>query len=418
MKGYIEVTDTTEWVIPCNIAYYDVIGAFNELKNIEWKQSKNINVNDIVYIYVGNPYKEIKYKCIAKKVDLTEAGRIDDSKFIIDDDNYNSTGRYMELELIEKYDEQQLPLSILRQNGVKSVQGPFRIGRELSKYIASIDSKANYEREVISIPAAGTINLIYRYSIHAHPNDSSRYPYKKALFYTFREKNGVMTRLYELNTTLDLNPEDVSKLDSLDIDIFIKERIRGYIEDRKNSFKFDEQGEYKFYILSEPIYLTNKVSLPKQNNHSYFTIDEIFSGREEIKRCNYNTNRSRSELIDSIKEKSKIHYVEIDNEDIDLNVELEEGEVITKLVKIKKRNALARKLKIENFKAINGRVYCEVCGIEDEVVLDVHHDKVSVAEMEDGHVTKLEDLRVICANCHRKVHGNKITVDRLRELYY
>lgn len=143
----------------------------------------------------------------------------------------------------------------------------------------------------------------------------------------------------------------------------------------------------------------------------------FISGREEIKRCNYNNNRSRRELIESIKEKSKIHYVEIDNEDIDLNVELEEQEVITKLVKIKKRNSLARKLKIENFKAINGKVYCEVCGIEDEVVLDVHHDKVSVSEMENGHVTKLEDLRVICANCHRKVHGNKISVDRLRELY-
>jgi 5-methylcytosine-specific restriction protein A len=95
-------TDTAEWMIPCNIAYYDVIGAFNELKNIEWKQSVNIKVNDIVYIYVGNPYKEIKYKCIARKVDLPLAGRIDDSKFIIDNSNYKNTGRYMELELLEK----------------------------------------------------------------------------------------------------------------------------------------------------------------------------------------------------------------------------------------------------------------------------------------------------------------------------
>ena len=48
--------------------------------------------------------------------------------------------------------------------------------------------------------------------------------------------------------------------------------------------------------------------------------------------------------------------------------------------------------------------------------MDVHHDKVSVADMEEGHITKLEDLRVICANCHRSVHGLKTTVNRLIEL--
>lgn len=48
--------------------------------------------------------------------------------------------------------------------------------------------------------------------------------------------------------------------------------------------------------------------------------------------------------------------------------------------------------------------------------MDVHHDKVSVANMKEGHITKLEDLRLICANCHRKVHGLKVTVDRLIEI--
>ena len=65
---------------------------------------------------------------------------------------------------------------------------------------------------------------------------------------------------------------------------------------------------------------------------------------------------------------------------------------------------------------IYGKLYCEVCGIDDEIVLDVHHDKVSVANMKEGHITKLDDLRVICANCHRKVHGLKVTVDRLIEI--
>lgn len=65
----------TEWIISCNPSYYDVNGAFNELECIEWKQSTNIKVGDIVYIYVSSPFKEIKYKCIARQVDLNSAVR-------------------------------------------------------------------------------------------------------------------------------------------------------------------------------------------------------------------------------------------------------------------------------------------------------------------------------------------------------
>lgn len=129
-----------EWVITCNPSYYDVNVAFNKLKKIEWKQSVNINAGDIVYIYVGKPFKEIKYKCIAKKVDLSSAGRIDDSEFILDNSNYNDYGRYMELSLLVKYDEQQYPLSKLKEHGLKSVQGPSKLNEELYNYIKLIET--------------------------------------------------------------------------------------------------------------------------------------------------------------------------------------------------------------------------------------------------------------------------------------
>lgn len=130
----------TEWIISCNPSYYDVAGAFNKLKEIEWKQSVNINVGDIVYIYVGKPFKEIKYKCIAKKVDLNSAGRIDDSEFMLDNSNYNNYGRYMELSLLIKYEDQQYPLSKLKEHGLKSVQGPSKVTKELYNYIKLIET--------------------------------------------------------------------------------------------------------------------------------------------------------------------------------------------------------------------------------------------------------------------------------------
>ena len=55
-----------------------------------------------------------------------------------------------------------------------------------------------------------------------------------------------MTKLYELNTTIILNPNKISEIDSLDVDIFIKERLKNYINERENKFSFDDkESEYK-----------------------------------------------------------------------------------------------------------------------------------------------------------------------------
>ena len=304
----------------------------------------------------------------------------------------------------------------------KKVQGSRRMSEKLSNYIDDTNNRYSsnkrllYEREVISIPAAGTIELIYKYRIHAHPNSNKRYPYKKALFYTFREKSGIMSKLYELNKIITLNPNNTALIDTLDINKFSKERLKGYIEERNRTYTFHEDGEYKFYILNEPIELLKKVSLPKQNNHVYFTLKEIYSGKEIINRSNEDTINDRFELFDIIKKNSNINYIELENENMDLDTTIIEGKRVVTTKEVKRRNSLARKLKLEEFRKKHGKVYCEVCGIDDELVLDVHHDKIKVADMKEDHITKLEDLRIVCANCHRKIHGLNITVDKLIDM--
>lgn len=113
-------------------------------------------------------------------------------------------------------------------------------------------------------------------------------------------------------------------------------------------------------------------------------------------------------------EDKEFEFVEINEFENSEDIEIEEGTYIRKIVEAKKRNSKARKMKIDQFKKDNnGKVFCEVCNENDVVVLDVHHDLVQVANMEEGHKTKLSELRVLCSNCHRKVHGYKITVDEL-----
>ena len=109
----------------------------------------------------------------------------------------------------------------------------------------------------------------------------------------------------------------------------------------------------------------------------------------------------------------EIDYIEED-ENLNLeSLEFDEGEQIKRVINSRKRNKKARELKFEQVIKRDGKVVCEVCSEDDIVALDVHHDKVEVSDMEKGHKTKLSDLRILCSNCHRKVHGYKLTVDEL-----
>jgi hypothetical protein len=122
-----------KWVITCNPKYFDVIGAFSTFERLHWKQSVNIKVGDIVFIYVGKPLGAIKYETKAVKVDLTEA--IIDSDYIIDGSNYENYGRYMELQLVRNFDDRLLPLKTLKENGLNSVQGPSKVSERLDEFL-------------------------------------------------------------------------------------------------------------------------------------------------------------------------------------------------------------------------------------------------------------------------------------------
>lgn len=70
-----------------------------------------------------------------------------------------------------------------------------------------------------------------------------------------------------------------------------------------------------------------------------------------------------------------------------------------------KKNAFIRK---------HGKLFCERCDLDPvsvygdaaaQVCIEVHHRSTSVSEMALGHVTRLEDLQCLCANCHRFVHA-------------
>ncbi len=134
-----------QWIIPCNINLYDVIGAFKQLRCIEWKQSNHsISVGDEVFIYVGKPISSILYKCKVNRANFSET-RIDDSKFVLNGENYQNYGNYMELELLEEYEAERFHIDVLIANGLKGrVQGPRRVN-ELDLFLNKNNNEWVYE---------------------------------------------------------------------------------------------------------------------------------------------------------------------------------------------------------------------------------------------------------------------------------
>ena len=124
------------WVIPCNPKYYDIVGAFSEFDVIEWNQTTNTTVGDTVFVYVGEKYKSIMFKCEVIAADLYGNRSEDDYKYYKAMDK-QPDARYMKLRLVRRYEEGDLPLQELKTNGLTSVQGRSKVTQQLLKYINS-----------------------------------------------------------------------------------------------------------------------------------------------------------------------------------------------------------------------------------------------------------------------------------------
>jgi len=105
------------------------------------------------------------------------------------------------------------------------------------------------------------------------------------------------------------------------------------------------------------------------------------------------------------------------------DIEAEEGRAVTRVHVGRERDrGLVRKKKDAVRKA-TGRLACEACEFEFVATygergrdfIECHHTK-PIHKMKSGEKTKLSDLIVLCANCHRMIHKKKpwLTIDELR----
>lgn len=122
-ESYNLISEPEKWIVPANPKYYDVINYFNNNNEIIWKQSCDIHVNDIVYLYVANPYSKIMYKCKVMEVNIPYEYK----------DKNVSIKHAMKIKLIMNLDNKDYTFEYLNKLGIKAIRGPRKITNEISK---------------------------------------------------------------------------------------------------------------------------------------------------------------------------------------------------------------------------------------------------------------------------------------------
>ena len=111
-----------EWIIPANPKYYDIVHAFDDADEIDWKQGAGIKVGDTVFMYVAAPVSAILYKCKVKETDIP---------YKYEDKNLTISA-LMKIKLQKRYKPDKFTFDVLREEyGIYAIRGPRGIPNSL-----------------------------------------------------------------------------------------------------------------------------------------------------------------------------------------------------------------------------------------------------------------------------------------------
>ena len=113
-----------EWLIPSNPKYFDIVHAFDDKNEINWKQGAGIKKGDTVYLYVGAPVSAILYKCKVTETDIPYRFRREGL----------TIRSLMKIRLLKRYDPERFTFAVLNeQYRIFAVRGPRGIPEDLSE---------------------------------------------------------------------------------------------------------------------------------------------------------------------------------------------------------------------------------------------------------------------------------------------
>ena len=113
-----------EWIIPANPKYYDIEHAFDDAKEIDWKQGNGIRTGDTVYVYAAAPVSAILYKCKVIKTGIPYDYR----------DGSLTITALMKIRLLKRYKPDKFTFDRLKgEYGIYAIRGPRGVPHSLSE---------------------------------------------------------------------------------------------------------------------------------------------------------------------------------------------------------------------------------------------------------------------------------------------
>lgn len=138
------------------------------------------------------------------------------------------------------------------------------------------------------------------------------------------------------------------------------------------------------------------------------------SKMDEVIWNEYSGNRSKLEHVASAIKKNSSTLPPIPPDEDEEDEEAQEGRLLTRVHKSRERNSALVKKKKKQVLDKTGKLECIICGFDFVKIYgdlgkgfaECHHTK-PLSELVPGEKTKLSDLSILCANCHRMIHRTK-----------
>ena len=170
----------TNWIISCNLKQYNIIGAFNDFDIIDWKQSANFEVGDVIYIYISHPVMEVRYKCVVIETNLSTRDQ-KDILYVAQQNTYENYGRYIRIRNLKTINL-KISAKDLENNGLNGrIQGPRRLVGELLGFINVCEAKnEKHKFDNIDLILDNQLNVELAKNIAPFKNNYTYIPFPKS----------------------------------------------------------------------------------------------------------------------------------------------------------------------------------------------------------------------------------------------
>ncbi len=112
--------------------------------------------------------------------------------------------------------------------------------------------------------------------------------------------------------------------------------------------------------------------------------------------------------------------------DLEEEITGKEGRMLTRLHAYKERDrGFAAKVRNYYKNKNDGKLHCVACGLKPELLYDDRgercieaHHIIPIEELQPDSVTRVDDMAMVCASCHRIIHSRKpcLTIDEVQAL--